>query len=186
MTYLPDPDLDTLEKAVEQARTQFDGHTKINIEDLGAMISEIRASRRRQEREEPQTEGRDAHAPEGQPVHAGWICVDFDGTLAKYDGWKGHEFESMGPPIRLMMDRVRAWIDEGRVVKIFTARAGIPEQIPAVRQWLERYGIGHLEITNIKDRFMHQLWDDRAIQVEINTGREICHRPPGEDGRSQA
>lgn len=105
--------------------------------------------------------------------HNGWIGVDFDGTLAHYTGWKGHEFEAMGPPIPAMMERVKRWLAEGKVVKIFTARAGIPEQIPAVRQWLETHGIGHLEITNIKDRFMWQLWDDRAVQVEINTGRRV-------------
>jgi hypothetical protein len=30
-----------------------------------------------------------------------------------------------------------------------------------------------LKITNVKDRFMVELWDDRAVQVEHNTGKVV-------------
>ena len=50
----------------------------------------------------------------------GWIGVDLDGTLAKYDGW--HGIEHIGMPIRPMMERVRTWLAMGIQVKIFTAR----------------------------------------------------------------
>lgn len=101
----------------------------------------------------------------------GWIGVDLDGTLAHYEGWK--RANDIGAPIPAMAARVHAWIAEGRTVKIFTARACVAEQVQPVRDWLIRHGFGDLEVTNVKDFGMVQLWDDRCIQVEINTGRII-------------
>lgn len=53
----------------------------------------------------------------------GWIGVDLDGTLAHYDTWE--KWNVFGPPIRLMVNRVRKWLDEGKTVKIFTARVTV-------------------------------------------------------------
>lgn len=99
---------------------------------------------------------------------AGWIGVDLDGTLAHYGGWQGPD--NIGPAIPVMLERVHGWLREGREVKIFTARACIPDQIPPIRRWLEEHGLGHLEITNVKDFGMVELWDDRCVQVIPNTG----------------
>lgn len=98
----------------------------------------------------------------------GWIGVDLDGTLAYYDGWKGPEH--IGDPVPVMLERVHLWLSKGFKVKIFTARAGVPEQIPYVVDWLKKYGLGDLEITNIKDFAMIELWDDRCVRVIQNTG----------------
>lgn len=103
----------------------------------------------------------------------GWIGVDLDGTLALYDGWKGAGH--IGEPVPRMLERVRAWLAEGREVRIFTARAGFPDQVPPIEAWLVKHGlvIGDrqpLEVTNIKDFQMIELWDDRAVQVITNTG----------------
>lgn len=48
----------------------------------------------------------------------GWIGVDLDGTLAEYDG----DVNTIGKPIEQMCDRVRAWLKEGKDVRIVTAR----------------------------------------------------------------
>lgn len=102
---------------------------------------------------------------------SGWIGVDLDGTLAHYTGWKGAD--QIGEPIPAMLDRVKRWLSEGRKVKLFTARASFPEQIPPVREWLDRHGLQEVEITNVKDFAMVALFDDRCVQVEMNTGRLI-------------
>ena len=81
--------------------------------------------------------------------HMGWIGVDLDGTLAESQGWHGPE--DICYPIPAMMTRVRAWIEAGVEVRIFTARASKPKNVPAVRKWLTRHGIGQLTITNEKD-----------------------------------
>ena len=98
----------------------------------------------------------------------GWIGVDLDGTLAEYTGWKGPDH--IGPPVPKMMARVRQWLSEGKRVKIFTARVCDPDNMPHVREWLVSHGLGHLEVTNVKDFAMYELWDDRCVQVIPNTG----------------
>lgn len=102
----------------------------------------------------------------------GWIGVDLDGTLAKYLGWAGAD--DIGDPIPQMHARVLAWISEGKKVKCFTARAFLPEQVPAVRAWLDKHGMQDLGITNVKDFGMIELWDDRAVRVMTNTGIPCC------------
>lgn len=98
----------------------------------------------------------------------GWIGVDLDGTLAVYEGWQGPEH--IGDPVPLMLARVKRWLAQGREVRIFTARATDPEQIPAVKEWCRKHGLGELEVTCSKDYDMVALWDDRAVGVVKNEG----------------
>ena len=96
-----------------------------------------------------------------------WIGVDLDGTLAEY---KSNKNQSIGEAIQPMLQRVKEWIDDGKEVRIFTARASDEDQIKAVEKWLSNQGIGDLAITNVKDFDMVELWDDKAIRVKRNTG----------------
>ena len=101
-----------------------------------------------------------------------WIGVDLDGTLAHYDGWKGAD--NIGPPIPAMLDRVKKWLSEGREVRIFTARASMHDQIPEVEQWCKQHIGVVLGVTNRKDFGMVELWDDRCVRVQANTGEPCC------------
>lgn len=120
---------------------------------------------------------------------AGWIGVDLDGTLAKYeamDVWDG----SVGPPVPAMLNRVRVWLAEGRDVRIVTARVApfqfddggdngirsVERQIEIVQAWLLEHVGQILPVTCSKDYGMAVLYDDRAVQVETNTGRLIEER----------
>jgi hypothetical protein len=111
-----------------------------------------------------------------------WIAVDLDETLAMpYDG----EFDmtKIGKPISLMVDRIKMWLGDGERVKILTARLGPrtleiygvtkEEVTKAIQDWTEENIGERLEVTCEKDAGMIELWDDRAIQVEPNTGRRI-------------
>lgn len=100
-----------------------------------------------------------------------WIGVDLDGTLALYEGWAGPQ--NIGPPVPAMRDRVLSWLAEGREVRIFTARASDPAQIPHVERWLAEHGMGGLMVTNQKDFGMIELWDDRCVQVQANSGMPV-------------
>jgi len=94
----------------------------------------------------------------------GWIGVDLDGTLAHYDEFRGDDY--VGDPIEPMVERVKQWLDEGKDVRIFTAR----KPHPAIRKF-SRDNFGKiLPITNIKDPHMQMLLDDRAVGVKRNTG----------------
>lgn len=106
-----------------------------------------------------------------QSEEAGWIGVDLDATLANYNGWKG--IEHIGDPIPAMMARVKKWLEQGRKVKIMTARASDPAAVPYIKKWLADSGLPELEVTNVKDMEMLCLWDDKVVRVEANTGRRI-------------
>jgi hypothetical protein len=115
---------------------------------------------------------------------SGWIGVDLDGTLATYGGWQGPDH--IGEPVPAMVERVQEWIAEGRDVRIFTARvwcseSGDPWPAEHARRAIEDWCLRHigrvLPITCQKDYGMIELWDDRAVQVEINTGRRMDGQP---------
>lgn len=115
---------------------------------------------------------------------AGWIGVDLDGTLAEYDEWRG--IEHVGAPISAMVERVKRWLEEGRSVKVFTARVSHAEErdavIEAIDAWCQEHIGQILPVTNVKDFGMDELWDDRAVTVEPNTGRALAPSRRGLDG----
>jgi hypothetical protein len=98
----------------------------------------------------------------------GWIGVDLDGTLAHYDGWHGETH--IGPPVPAMLEKVKDWINQGKLVKIFTARACNPESVAIIQAWCEEHIGVILEVTATKDFGMIELWDDRCVQVIPNEG----------------
>lgn len=111
----------------------------------------------------------------------GWIGVDLDGTLAYYDEWRG--IDHIGSPIEPMVNRVKKWLSEGHDVRVFTARIshddsqagmhGARQAERTIEAWcLDVFGKA-LPVTNIKDYSMIELWDDRAVGMEQNTGRQL-------------
>lgn len=113
---------------------------------------------------------------EGAGSEGPWIGVDFDGTLATYEGWRA-QGEALGEPIPAMVARVRYWLAEGRyAIKIMTARASrsAPKRerdIGLIQRWCARH-IGIIpDVVAEKDFAMVALYDDRAVAVDPNTGR---------------
>ena len=112
-----------------------------------------------------------------------WIGCDFDGTIAYYDGWQGET--TFGKPIPLMIERIKGWLADGIEVRVVTARVGVQNGphaeetvgVEVIREAIENYCEEHigvkLQVTNEKDMGMMELWDDRAVQVIVNTGRPI-------------
>jgi hypothetical protein len=113
-----------------------------------------------------------------------WIGVDLDGTLARDLG--SARGDQIGSPIEPMLVRVQKWITEGRTVKIFTARASSPRQVAAIKEWLVSCGLPELEVTNVKDRRMIELWDDRCVQVTTNLGEPISKKAGSSHRRQTA
>ena len=106
-----------------------------------------------------------------------WVGFDLDGTLAEY-----HTFVSpthIGEPIQPIVEKLNWYLDQGMNVKIFTAR--LSEEDPMIRleilqaidAWTTKVFGKALPVTCIKDYGMIRLYDDRAVQVETNTGRII-------------
>lgn len=94
----------------------------------------------------------------------GWIGVDFDGTLATHDYYRGEEH--VGEPIEPMVKKVRKWTREGKDVRLFTAR----KPSPILRRWMRDHLGVILPITNVKDPHMIAFYDDKAVGVKKNTG----------------
>ena len=101
----------------------------------------------------------------------GWIGMDLDGTLARSDMMIS--LATIGKPVPEMVKLLKQLIEKGNRVKIFTARASDPEQLPLIRKWLKENDLPELEITNAKDYNMIRCYDDRAIQVIENTGKIV-------------
>lgn len=120
----------------------------------------------------------------------GWIGVDLDGTLAYYDGWKGATH--IGEPVPAMLERVLRWLSEGHEVhgdvevRIMTARVSVESQLPMVmpplNAWMRKHIGRALMVTCMKDYAMLELWDDRVVQVEANTGRRMDGVPDYPEG----
>ena len=107
----------------------------------------------------------------------GWIGVDLDGTLAEHENvWNGI---SIGKPVPRMVERVKRWLAQGIEVRILTARAypllrDAPKHKIAIMAWTKELFGEVLTVTCMKDPEMIELWDDRAITVQSNTG-ELVH-----------
>lgn len=100
-----------------------------------------------------------------------YIGIDFDGTLAQEtDPYREGE---VGAPIWAMVKRVKQWIRDGKTVKIITARGDSAEDKAAIAYFLNKMGLPPLEITNIKQHGLTELWDDRAVAVGRNTGERL-------------
>jgi hypothetical protein len=98
----------------------------------------------------------------------GWIGVELDGVLAECQ--TGQALDQIGDCIDKMRIRVQQWLMVGVDVRLFTARANLPEQIPLIEKWLAKNRLSEMMITAEKDFSMSQFWDDRAIHVITNTG----------------
>lgn len=113
----------------------------------------------------------------------GWIGVDLDGTLAKRANGGG--ITQIGEPVPAMVARVKAWLAEGKDVRIVTARVcptdepsreqflQITSAMQAICDWCKLHLGRELDVTCMKDFEMIELWDDRAVQVEPDTGRRM-------------
>ena len=105
----------------------------------------------------------------------GWIGVDLDGTLAMYHEWVSPSH--IGNPIPKMIERVKRWRKDGIDVRIITARVSNKDQADEARDAIEKWCMEFLGevlvITHMKDYEMLELWDDRCVQVETNTGKII-------------
>ena len=101
-----------------------------------------------------------------------WVGIDLDGTLAEYHGFKGPHH--IGPPIPKMVARVKRWLADGKDIRIFTARADLGDKaLQKIKDWCKEHIGEELPITNVKDRYCEEIWDDRAVRVKKNDGAQV-------------
>lgn len=118
----------------------------------------------------------------------GWFGIDLDGTLAERS--RNAPF-GIGRPHQAMVDKLMRLVNAGKEVRILTARASDPGQIPVIQQWLADNKLPVLPVTCSKDFQMIELWDDRARQVDPATGEFVVeeqtarHSPPPPPARTE-
>ena len=104
----------------------------------------------------------------------GYIGVDLDGTIARYDGWKGASH--IGAPLEPLVSQIKDGLARGIEYRIVTARvcsgnSAAAESRKAIAAWcLEVLG-RELPMQAEKTYDMIRLLDDRASRVQFNTGR---------------
>ncbi len=89
------------------------------------------------------------------------ICIDFDGVIAKYDGWKGPDF--FGKPKEGARDFLEKAMSAGFKIVIFTLRPG-----EKVLDWFEKHKLPLPKlITNSKVPALVYV-DDRGLKFDGN------------------
>jgi hypothetical protein len=143
---------------------------------------------------------------ETEPDKVGWYGFALDGTLAKYDGWRG--ISVIGEPVAPIVSILKSLVKAGLKVKIVTDRVDpckgaerlpnpytvnhlciqSPSDMPwalenawtareFVAEWCWR-NLGFVpEITHKRDGLMLNLFDSNVTQVEPNTGRILGRLP---------
>ena len=85
------------------------------------------------------------------------VCIDLDGVLNEFDGWRGAEyFHPPRPGSRQFLERLNTL---GYDVVVFTVRWA-----PHVEEWLCKWGLNSL-VSRVTDKKppAHAYVDDRAI-----------------------
>lgn len=128
-----------------------------------------------------------------QSHNAEWVGFDLDGTLADSEPDQPYHPLRIGPPIPLMVNRAKSLLESGMNIRILTARAephgnqDIPQSeiLHAIEQWCLTHLGQIVPVTACKDYNMIRFYDDRAIQVEPNTGMlsvDVAYAQGVEDG----
>ncbi len=98
------------------------------------------------------------------------VCVDFNGVLDGYQGWRGAgHFDDPRPGAREFLEGLQT---RGYRVVVFTARYA-----PDVWQWLREHGLSDL-VTDVTDRKLaaHVFVDDRAVCFRGDAPRDRALR----------
>ena len=93
------------------------------------------------------------------------VCFDFDGVIAKYEGWKG--FDVLGEPNLAVIQVINDLRLQGIYVIIWTTRP----DTPILREWLKKNNVtydsinsnSHNPPTTSSKPIYHAFVDDRAI-----------------------
>jgi hypothetical protein len=104
------------------------------------------------------------------------LAVDLDGTMAKYDHWRG--VEHVGEPIKDVVDRVKEALRIGIEVWVYTARVA-PDMdgtfradrdlaISTIEDWCLKHIGRALPVTSTKFREFDEFWDDKTVSVVSN------------------
>jgi len=94
------------------------------------------------------------------------VCVDFDGVIASYDGYRGRGSIGRAKPEGLEL--LHKLHQMGYYVVVLTAR----QELEIVGKWLVDNGVGFAKPTNTKQSAVAYI-DDRAIEWNDDISRTV-------------
>ena len=112
------------------------------------------------------------------------FCVDLDGTIAQFDGWKGHKH--IGDPFSGAAEFVRRLSSLGKVV-LFTVRMSkkawqtnvmpLADRKTLIEKWLHTWGFpSNIEIYDGAGKpFADVYIDDRGFYLEPSVDESTLH-----------
>ncbi len=104
-------------------------------------------------------------------IASGFEVRIFTARVADPTEWKCEKCHDMGTAWSRDYWRDPATGLAGRKISSRACDCGAREPIDVVRDWVLAHIGLPLKVTNLKDQHMVELWDDRCVQVEKNTGR---------------
>lgn len=96
------------------------------------------------------------------------IAIDFDGTIAHYDGWKGRGV--FGKPIDGAKEALKFFVDNGHTIIINTCRLEIDD----VTKYLEKNGIEYNYINHSPKNVDNMLHPAKQFADVYIDDRGIC------------
>lgn len=107
-----------------------------------------------------------------------WLCFDFDGVIATYDGWKG--FDVLGMPNPDVINAMIKLAEEGYYITILTTRL----DTPFLRQWLKDNKVPYHSINSnahnppntSQKPIYHCIIDDRAVGYKGQGFKELVEQ----------
>lgn len=107
-----------------------------------------------------------------------WICFDFDGVIAKYDGWKG--FDVFGDPNLEVIEAIQELYKQGYSITIFTTRLDTPR----LREYLKCNNVPYDTINsnahnpaNTSQKPIYEcIVDDRAVNYSNEKTAELIRK----------
>jgi len=106
-----------------------------------------------------------------------WLCFDFDGVIASYDGWKG--FDVLGEPNLEVIKAMQTLNNKGYRITIFTTRM----DTPVLRKWLYDNLVpydsvnsnSHNPTHTSQKPIYHAVIDDRAVCYDGQPSDYLIH-----------
>ena len=95
------------------------------------------------------------------------VCVDLDGVLAQYSGWRGEEV--IGDPVPGAVDFMARLRERYKVV-VHTTRANTEAGLAATIAWLQKWGVAFDEVEGKPIAIAYV--DDRAVNARPQDVRD--------------
>ncbi len=121
---------------------------------------EVAEEKRKKGKQKPRPNFKSSATKGKRPV----VCVDLDGVLATYDGWRGKG--TIGEPVDGAIEFSRSLAEYADML-VYSSRVEKVADAKVIRKWLDEHGIEYADVFAGKGKpVAHAYVDDRAVVCE--------------------